>query len=360
MNIVNVNLGERSYEIVIGERIISKLSEFIKPRGYTDTGIVTNETILGIYKKLIKSIAEELDAKIFVIPDGEQYKDILWFYYLHGKLLENRFDRSSVLIAFGGGVIGDLTGFVASTYMRGIHYIQVPTTLLAQVDSSVGGKTAVNHPLGKNMIGTFYQPVYVLIDTDFLKTLPKREFLAGIAEVIKYGIIWDEDLFKYLKEYYKEILALDKESLIYIISRSCQIKAEVVSRDEKESGLRAILNYGHTIGHAIETVTGYTKFLHGEAVAAGMYAEALTGRLMGITQEGIPEAIKNTINAFGLSAYVPHDLNPQDLLTAMSLDKKARAKKIRCIIPERIGHVTLKEIEPSSIVKAIEMARQSP
>ena len=195
--------------------------------------------------------------------------------------LQHKLDRSSALIALGGGVIGDMTGFAASTYMRGISYIQVPTTLLAQVDSSVGGKTGVNHSLGKNMIGTFWQPGLVWIDVETLQTLPKREVLAGLAEVIKYGVIYDKGLFDFLETNRDMILNLDRNALTHIIKRSCKIKAEVVAKDERESGLRAILNYGHTIGHAIETVTGYTHFLHGEAVAIGMYREAMLSHLLG-------------------------------------------------------------------------------
>lgn len=365
MKNIMVELGERSYEISIGQGIISRLIDFItvtsplKGRNYTKIAIVTNETLNSIYNDLLKRLSQELRARVFVIPDGEQYKDILWFYYLQGRLLENRFDRSSLLIAFGGGVIGDLTGFVASTFMRGIDYVQIPTTLLAQVDSSVGGKTAVNHPLGKNMIGTFHQPVFVLIDTEFLKTLPKREFLAGMAEVIKYGIIWDQAFFHYLREHHRDILALEPEALIQIISRSCAIKAEVVSRDEKESGLRSILNYGHTIGHAIETITGYTRFLHGEAVAMGMYAEAITGVSMGLSDREIPATIRDILEAFQMNPYIPSELNPEDLVSTMLIDKKSRGGRLRCVIPSAIGKVSLQEVPPEEFSKAISLAKGS-
>jgi len=357
MTSLKVNLGPRSYEILIGKRIIERLLDFISSKRYSQAGIVTNETLWSIYKETLEDISKKANARLFIIPDGEQYKDILWFYHLHGRLLEHRFDRHSVLIAFGGGVIGDLTGFVASTYMRGIDYVQVPTTLLAQVDSSVGGKTAVNHPLGKNMIGTFYQPAFVLIDTEFLKTLPKREFLAGMAEVIKYGVIWDRDFFNYLRDNTKRILDLEHEVLKEIIKRSCSIKAEVVSRDERESGLRSILNYGHTIGHAIETVTGYTRYLHGEAVAMGMHAEAIIGVLKSLCYKEVPESITETLKAFGINPYIPPDLKPISMISSMKIDKKSLSGRIRAIIPHDIGKVNLVEVEEDTISKALEEAR---
>jgi 3-dehydroquinate synthase len=357
MTSLKVNLGPRSYEILIGQGIIERLLDFLSSKRYSQAGIVTNETLWEIYRKTLEDISKKAPARLFIIPDGEQYKDILWFYHLHGRLLENRFDRRSVLIAFGGGVIGDLTGFVASTYMRGIDYIQVPTTLLAQVDSSVGGKTAVNHPLGKNMIGTFYQPVFVLIDTEFLKTLPRREFLAGMAEVIKYGIIWDRSFFNYLRDNSKRILDLEHDTLKEIIKRSCLIKAEVVSRDERESGLRSILNYGHTIGHAIETVTGYTRYLHGEAVAMGMYAEALIGFLKSLCPKEVPELITETMKALGINPYIPPDLKTSSMITSMKIDKKSLSGRIRAIIPQEIGKVNLIEVEEGLISKAIEEAK---
>lgn len=356
METVRVSLGERSYEIHIGKGIIDKLISFVRSRKYTSTAIVTNDTLKAIYKDTLERLKKELNSTIIVIPDGEEYKDILWFYNLHTRLLEKRFDRNSCLIAFGGGVVGDLTGFVASTYMRGIDYIQVPTTLLAQVDSSVGGKTAVNHPLGKNMIGTFYQPVSVLIDTDFLKTLPEREFRAGMAEVIKYGVIWDEGLFEFLNKKSGEINSLEPEGLKRIISRSCQIKAEVVSRDEREGGLRAILNFGHTIGHAIETVTGYRRFLHGEAVAMGMYGESLLAARRGLIDQTTVERIKRLIGLYGLNPSIPSDLNREGLLTSMLLDKKAKAGKISMILPERIGRVMISEVTEDEILRAMEDA----
>ncbi|MFA4920174.1 MAG: 3-dehydroquinate synthase, partial [Thermodesulfovibrionales bacterium] len=260
MDNIRVKLGERSYDICLGSNMLKGIGSRLKSFGISPkAAIVSNPKVYRLYgKKVLNSIrAAGFDVISVIIPDGEKYKDISTVQKIYGELLKHRLDRKSALIALGGGVIGDITGFVASTYMRGIDYIQIPTTLLAQVDSSVGGKTGVNHKLGKNMIGTFYQPKLVWIDIDTLKTLPKRELVAGLAEVVKYGVIWDTKFFKLLEDNRDKILSLDKKVLGHILKRSCTIKAGVVSKDEKESGLRAILNYGHTIGHAIETVTEY-------------------------------------------------------------------------------------------------------
>jgi 3-dehydroquinate synthase len=266
----------------------------------------------------------------------------MWTYHIHGELLKARFDRHSLLIALGGGVVGDITGFAASTYMRGIRYIQVPTTLLSQVDSSVGGKTGVNHPLGKNMIGSFYQPSLVLVDVNTLKTLPKREFYAGMAEIIKYGVIADGELFDFLKQNRKDIFSLG-DGIIHIIKRSCTIKADVVSQDEKEAGLRAILNFGHTIGHAVETVTGYKKYLHGEAVAMGMCAAADLAVRMKLFQKGDAELIKELVRMYALPADIPDGLKAQDLIDAMEVDKKVKAGRLRFVLPEAIGKVRIED-----------------
>ena len=260
---VKVELGERSYKIIIGRRILGKLGIMTHEFRPSKVAIISNDTVFRIYgDDLLRSMNNNnITPEVILVPDGEEYKDPLWAYYLHGRLLKARFDRDSILVALGGGVVGDITGFVASTYMRGVRYLQVPTTLLAQVDSSVGGKTGVNHPSGKNMIGTFYQPSLVMIDVNTLSTLPAREFGAGIAEIIKHGVIADRKLFDYLLDNRDAVVSLS-DSIISVIKRSCEIKAEVVSKDEREAGLRAILNFGHTIGHAIETVNGYRKVLH--------------------------------------------------------------------------------------------------
>ena len=325
MEKVRVELGDRSYDICIGSNILGKIGSKLKSLSVSPkTAIVSNPAVYRLYgKKVLNSIKSSgFDVIPVIIPDGEKYKDISIVQKIYGELLMHRLDRKSALIALGGGVIGDITGFVASTYMRGIDYIQIPTTLLAQVDSSVGGKTGVNHKLGKNMIGTFYQPKLVWIDIDTLKTLPKRELRAGLAEVIKYGVIWDSKLFKFLEENKEKILSLNKKALGYLIKRSCEIKAAVVSKDERESGLRAILNYGHTIGHAIETVTGYKKYLHGEALAIGMFIEAEIAESLKLLKEKTVQRIKSLIESYGLPTKIPVRINRNTLLASMQLDKK--------------------------------------
>lgn len=344
MEKIRVDLGERSYDISIGSNILDTIGDNLKSFGLSPTiAIVSNTTVYPLYGKRVSASIKKagFDAITVTIPDGEEYKDLLWAQHIYDELLKAKLDRSSALIALGGGVIGDITGFAASTYMRGISYIQVPTTLLAQVDSSVGGKTGVNHKLGKNMIGTFWQPRLVWIDVDTLKTLPLRELLAGLAEVIKYGVIWDEKLFDFLEINKNKILNLDRDALTYIIKRSCEIKAEVVSKDERESGLRAILNYGHTIGHAIETVTGYTRYLHGEAVAIGMCIEARLSTMLKFIDDNKVLRIKSLIDSYGLPSGMPADIDINNILSSIQLDKKVIAGELKFILPERIGSVKI-------------------
>lgn len=339
---IRVELGERSYNIFIDSNILAGLGERLKRFELSGRCVVvSNPTVFGLHGGLVINSLEKagFDAKVVLIPDGEEYKELLWVYYIYGELLKYRLDRKSALIALGGGVIGDITGFAASTYMRGISFIQIPTTLLAQADSSVGGKTGVNHPLGKNMMGTFYQPRLVWTDVETLKTLPGNEFAAGMAEIIKYGVIWDEGFFGFLEQNRSRILELEADALGYIIRRSCEIKAEVVSRDETEAGLRAILNYGHTIGHAIETVTGYTRFLHGEAVAIGMNIEARLASMLGILDKKSADRIRSLINAYKLPAGMPSDVDARKIISAMQLDKKAVEGRLKFILPEKIGSV---------------------
>lgn len=344
MEKIRVELAERSYEIVIGSGTLDKLGKMVGSFGLSPKiAMVSNPKVLSLYGKRISDsiLGAGFDLIIVTIPDGEEFKDLSSVQHIYDKLLEHRLDRSSALLALGGGVIGDITGFAASTYMRGISYIQIPTTLLAQVDSSVGGKTGVNHRLGKNMIGTFWQPSLVWIDIDTIKTLPKRQLLAGLSEVIKYGIIQDQELFAFLEEKREKILALDTAALIHIIKRSCEIKADVVARDERESGLRAILNFGHTIGHAIETVTGYTRFLHGEAIAIGMRLEAQLSQILGITDSDEVSKIKSLLDAYGLPVEIPSDILIEDLISSMKLDKKAVAGELKIVLPEKIGNVVI-------------------
>ncbi|MDA8240401.1 MAG: 3-dehydroquinate synthase [Nitrospiraceae bacterium] len=345
MQKIRVDLGDRSYNILIDTGNLPDIGKsLLKFEFSKKICLLSNPTVFGLYGAPVsRSIRDEgFELAEILIPDGEEYKNLGSVEQIYGEMLKARLDRKSVLVALGGGVIGDMAGFAASTYMRGIDFVQVPTTLLAQVDSSVGGKTGVNHALGKNMIGTFWQPRLVWVDTDTLKTLPKREFLSGLAEVIKYGVIWDAEFFRFLEENVGKVLAHDKETLGHIIRVSCEIKAEVVSRDERESGLRAILNYGHTIGHAIETATGYTRFLHGEAVAIGMYAEAKLAQQLGLLDGEQAERIKAVIGSYGLPSAVPEDIAFESVLSSMQLDKKALSGDLRFVLPERIGSVKIK------------------
>lgn len=353
---LRVELGDRSYSIVIGADILKGLGERLKGFGFSRSiTLVSNPTVHGLYGKIVEDSLKDANFSVssIIIPDGEEYKNLLWASNVYGELLKQRLDRASALIALGGGVIGDITGFVASTYMRGIPFIQVPTTLLAQVDSSVGGKTGVNHPLGKNMIGTFYQPKLVCADVEALKTLPRKELLAGIAEVIKYGVIWDEDFFEYLKNNRDKILNLEKDALEHIIKRSCAIKAEVVSKDERELGLRAILNYGHTIGHAIETVTGYTAYLHGEAVAIGMNIEAELSALLGYLNDSDAYRIKSILTLYGLPSELPSGMNAESMLSAMKIDKKALAGEMRFVLPDKIGSVKMEKVSADKVSEVL-------
>jgi 3-dehydroquinate synthase len=351
---VTVDLEERSYDIIIGSKIIQHLGLRLKAFRPSRVALISNKTIFPLYRDTVLRCFREyhIDPEVILVPDGEEYKDLSWTSYLYGELLKARLDRSSLLVAFGGGVVGDITGFVASTYMRGIKFVQVPTTLLAQVDSSVGGKTGVNHPLGKNMIGTFSQPSLVVIDIDTLRTLPEREFYAGMSEIIKYGIIADRELFEYLKTHRVEILA-HGNGLVHIIKRSCEIKADVVSKDEREAGLRAILNYGHTIGHALETVTGYKQYLHGEAVATGMVAAAGMAVRMGILEEKEEREIKELVEMYNLPSSIPSHISVQEMMAAMAIDKKAKAGKLSFVLPESIGKVRIEEDVHRDVIREV-------
>jgi 3-dehydroquinate synthase len=344
MEKLRVELGERSYEILIDRGNLPLIGErLLRFSIGKKIAVISNPKIYELYgEKIISSLKKEgFDPSLILIPDGEIYKDYFWAYHILTQLLELGLDRKSCLIALGGGVIGDITGFVASIYMRGIPYIQIPTTLLAQVDSSVGGKTAVNHSLGKNMIGSFWQPSLVWIDVNTLDTLPEREFISGMAEVIKYGIIWDKDFFDYLESNREKILKKDKDLLIPAIKRACEIKAEVVSKDERESSLRAILNYGHTIGHAIETLTGYTTYLHGEAISIGMVYEAKLSNILGFLEKESLERIKNILKNLGLPTILPINIDTTAMVKTILLDKKNIEGKIRMVIPESIGKMKI-------------------
>ena len=358
MERIKVALEERGYDIIICSDCIKDTGNHLKDIGLRDKiCIVTNPKINKLYgRKITESLKKAGFLPLTImIPDGERYKNLKTVSDIYDKLISYKIERSSSLIALGGGVIGDITGFAAATFLRGIPYIQVPTTLLAQVDSSVGGKTGVDHKKGKNLIGAFYQPRAVLIDTNSLQSLPKREFLAGMGEVVKYGVIADEDFLNYLEENLNDILALKKEKLLYIIKRSCEIKARIVEEDEKEvTGKRAILNFGHTFGHAIETITGYKKYKHGEAVAIGMVMAAKFAFQMSICDVHVYLRIKRLLNRIGLPTEI-QKLNSKEALKIMELDKKVSEGKIRFILPKRIGKViTLSDWTTEDLKKVIE------
>lgn len=356
MEEVRVNLGERSYPILIGMELLENAGSIFKVHGIAGKiFIVTNPTVAGWYlEPLLQSLTVAgYEAQAMEIPDGEEYKSLEQAGRIYDRLVEGRYDRKTVLVALGGGVIGDLAGFVASTYMRGIGFIQIPTTLLAQVDSSFGGKVAVNHPHGKNLIGSFYQPTLVLTDIATLKTLPEREISCGMAEVIKYGIILDENYFRLIMAELAMIRVLDPGTMSWVVAGSCAIKAQVVEQDEKESGLRAILNFGHTIGHALESITNYAVFKHGEAVALGMLGAikiALHTELL--KQPDLYDLLLQFCQSLNLPTRIP-DLPVKDIYDAIYLDKKVSFGKIRWVLSESIGKVEIYNDVSSQIVEQV-------
>ncbi|MBI4716155.1 MAG: 3-dehydroquinate synthase, partial [Nitrospirae bacterium] len=290
--------------------------------------------------------------KVLTLPSGERYKTLRTVSRIYDFLVKERFERTSPLLALGGGVIGDMVGFAASTYLRGVPYIQVPTTLLAQVDSSVGGKTGVDHPLGKNLIGAFYQPRLVWIDVETLSTLPPREVRAGLAEVVKYGVIADPQLFEYLERHAEDLLNLRPERVIHVIARSCRIKAAVVGQDERESGLRAILNFGHTFGHAIETLTGYRAFRHGEAVAVGMVCAARLAHRLGMCSPDVAARMETLLTRLGLPTRFP-TIPFSPFYQTLQRDKKVVGETLRFVLPLRIGEVRMIEISDKKVLKEV-------
>lgn len=334
MERITVNLAERSYPISIGAGLFEDpayLSQVLSNKNTNQKVVViSNVTVAPLYADKILHQLKQLgcDASLLELPDGEQYKNLDVFNQVMNFLLKGSYARDVVIIALGGGVIGDLVGFASACYQRGVDFIQIPTTLLSQVDSSVGGKTAVNHPLGKNMIGAFYQPKAVIIDTNCLSTLPEREFAAGIAEVIKYGIIYDGAFFDWLEENLDRLYTLDEDALTYAIARCCQIKAEVVAQDEKESGIRALLNLGHTFGHAIEAELGYGNWLHGEAVSSGTVMAAKTSLLRGLISEEQFERIVALLRRAKLPVHTPDSMSFDDFIKHMMRDKKSAVRSI--------------------------------
>lgn len=350
MQTVHIDLKDRSYDIHIGFNLdLGSLARNALPKT-KDLMIVTNDTIAPLYLDKVKAVLTEhgFNCKACILKDGEVYKTIDSYMQIMTELLQNNFGRDCALVALGGGVVGDMTGFAAATFQRGVNFIQIPTTLLALVDSSVGGKTAINHPMGKNMIGAFYQPQVVIADLEFLHTLDERQVAAGMAEVIKYGVILDHDFFVYLKDNIKNL------DLAYVVKRCCELKALVVSKDEQEKGLRALLNYGHTFGHAIEVGMGFGNYLHGEAVSIGMaiaaYVSFKTGRLVLTDFEDLCKLLQQ----YNLPVHIPANLTEQEFVAHMHHDKKVKAGKVNYVLPTAIGSAeVVSDLDDSTVERII-------
>lgn len=359
---VNVELDTRGYPILIGAGLLAEPTSYYPLKTGDKVMIVSNPTIAPHYLATVQHTLEELGCLVdsVLIPDGEQHKNLDSLDLIFTALLEKNHNRDTTLIALGGGVIGDIAGFAAASYQRGIRFIQIPTTLLAQVDSSVGGKTGVNHPLGKNMIGAFKQPVSVIVDTDTLKTLPKREVSAGLAEVIKYGAIFDIRFFEWLEAHIDDLVSLDQNALEYCIQRCCQLKADVVARDETEKGDRALLNLGHTFGHAIEAHLGYGNWLHGEAVAVGMLEAAALSEILGDLGHADVARLEKLIARAVLPTVSPDVMQPADYLPYMWRDKKVLGGKLRLILLKKLGEAYIyADATDSQVQQAIQRFTQS-
>lgn len=353
MKTLHVELGARRYPIHIGPGLLGEAACLRPVLAGRQVLVISNERVAPLYLPTVTRLLEGLTLRTLVLPDGEQYKTLASAERIFDLLLEAGFNRDCTLLALGGGVIGDLTGFAAACYQRGVAFVQLPTTLLAQVDASVGGKTAVNHPRGKNMIGAFHQPRAVLIDTDTLHSLPEREFSAGLAEVIKYGIIADADFFAWLEDHLDALRERQTGALGYAIERSCVIKAAIVAADEREAGRRALLNLGHTFGHAIETALGYGAWLHGEAVGAGLVLAGRAARRLGWLEETALERITRLCRRAGLPTEAPHELDPERLLELMRGDKKVLDGRLRLVLPRGIGAAELTDALPETELRAV-------
>ena len=344
MKTIRVNLSANSYNIHIDKGLLERIGDIlVKEKTPCKTLLITDKNIEKIYGSIVMESLKrnKFDVRLVSLKPGEEQKTLETALTLYDECFDHKLDRNALIVALGGGVVGDISGFVAATFMRGIPFVQIPTSLLAQVDSSIGGKVAVNHPKGKNMIGSFYQPQAVFIDTETLSTLPAPELVAGLVEVIKYGVIKDTELFEYIEKSLYDILQLNHNALLKIIATSCQIKANVVEEDEKERHLRAILNYGHTIGHAVETVTNYKKYRHGEAVAIGMLYAARIAIDMGLTDNTVFERQLSLIKRLGLPLHT--GLNPEEIVKTLYADKKVIAGRLRFILPTKIGEVIISD-----------------
>ncbi|VAX14737.1 3-dehydroquinate synthase [hydrothermal vent metagenome] len=354
-----VRLGSRSYDIFIGPDVLTGAGGAIAPISKRAL-VVTNRRVYGLHGRKLTQGLDKAGVRweALLLPDGERYKNMAAVEKIHDRLIKGRYDRDTVIVAFGGGVTGDIAGFAAATYMRGIKLAQAPTTLLSQVDSSVGGKTGVNHPRGKNLIGAFYQPGVVLADISALKTLPDKEIRCGVAEVIKYGLIASAKFFKFLEGAIEALTALEPGVTLKVVRRSCRIKADVVAEDEKESGKRAILNFGHTVGHAIEAVTRYRRYKHGYAVAMGMVTASILSEMKGGLKAGDVGAITSLISKAGLPVAIPKSISDKELYKAMKHDKKVKAGSIRFALLDTIGHCEINSnVSEKEICEALRRSR---
>ncbi|MDP3621646.1 MAG: 3-dehydroquinate synthase [Polynucleobacter sp.] len=354
MKTLEVDLGNRSYPIHIGTQLIEQAALFEPYLKASTVFIVSNTTVAPLYAQTLSNTLQQLGKVVHVIalPDGESYKDWQHLQLIFDELLAHGADRQTMIIALGGGVVGDMAGFAAASFMRGIRFIQVPTTLLAQVDSSVGGKTGINHPLGKNMIGAFHQPVAVIADLHTLRTLPARELSAGLAEVIKHGAIADAEFLNWIEANTKALLACDTDAMAYAVLRSCEIKSAVVSADERESGIRATLNFGHTFGHAIESGLGYGEWLHGEAVGCGMVMGADLSCRLGYITRSEADRLKHIVQSMRLPTQAPQ-LGAPRYMELMQVDKKTEAGQIRYILLEKIGKAQMKQVPDAAVIETL-------
>jgi 3-dehydroquinate synthase len=356
MQSLTVNLGERSYPIQVGAGLLERAGEALRQAGLRGkVAVVTNPVVAELYlERLNKALGREgFEITSVLVPEGEEHKTLKSLAAIYEKLIAGRLERKSAIVALGGGVIGDLAGFAAATYLRGIPYVQIPTTLLAQVDSSVGGKTAVNLAVGKNLVGAFYQPKLVLIDVAVLHSLPRRELVAGLAEIIKYGIIEDPVLFSLLEEKIQEIAGVNEELLSRVVAASCAIKARVVEADEREDDYRAVLNFGHTVGHALEAATGYRKLLHGEAVGIGLVKAAALSADQGVCDAATLRRVTALVQKAGLPVEIPPEVSPESLIQAMEIDKKVAGGKIKFIMCESIGKTRFQWLSPDEILRGL-------
>lgn len=358
MHTLHVELGERSYPVYIGRDLLSDSQLLAQHVGGSQVVVVSNDTVAPLYlDRVHQALGERRKVTEVILPDGERYKSLETLSRIFDQVMADGHNRTTTFVALGGGVVGDITGFAAACYQRGVDFIQVPTTLLAQVDSSVGGKTAVNHPLGKNMIGAFYQPQAVLIDTSTLQTLPAREFAAGLAEVVKYGLIADEPFYRWLQAQMPKLLAREEAALAEAIERSCSNKARIVAEDEREGGIRAILNLGHTFGHAIETAQGYGEWLHGEAVAAGMVLALQLSVRRGWVPDTELAALKALLLSLQLPVAPPAEMAPGTFIELMQRDKKVVDGRLRLVLLRAIGEACIvDDVATQELISLLEEA----